>query len=70
MFWIESCAKQHIKVDNLPEKRSSAQIRIEQHSDFRWRRAKLVNNVWHDSESIAKCAAQSVANKMRYLKAM
>ena len=40
MFWIESCAQQQIWVDNLSKKRVSAQIRIEQHSDCRWRRAK------------------------------
>ena len=40
MFRIESCAKQQTLVVDLPEERESAQIRIEQHSDFRWRRAK------------------------------
>ena len=40
MFRIESCAKEQIVVDDLPEERESAQIRIEQHSDFGWRRAK------------------------------
>ena len=40
MFRIESCAKQQTLVVDLPEERESAQIRIEQHSNFRWRRAK------------------------------
>ena len=40
MFRIESYAKQQVCIDDLSEKRASAQIRIEQRSDFRWRRAK------------------------------
>ena len=40
MFRIESCAKQQVCIDDLSEERASAQIRIEQRSDFRWRRAK------------------------------
>ena len=38
MLQIESCAKQQI--DDLSDKRASAQIRIEQHSYFRWRHSK------------------------------
>ena len=40
MFRIESCATQQILVNDLSGIRASAQIQIEQHSDFRWRRAK------------------------------
>ena len=40
MIRIESCAKQQVWIDDLSEERASAQIRIEQRSDFRWRRAK------------------------------
>ena len=40
MFRIESCAKQQVCIDDLSEERASAQIQIEQHSDFRWLRAK------------------------------
>ena len=38
-FLFKSCTKQQIQVDNLPEKRESAKIQIEQHtehSNFRW----------------------------------
>ena len=57
-FQITSCAKQQIQVDDLSEERVSAQIRTEQHSDFRWWQAKAWNNVWHDSESIASFATK------------
>ena len=36
----KSSAKQQIYVDDLCEENASAQIRIEQHSDFRWQSAK------------------------------
>ena len=36
MFWIESCAKQQILINDLSEKRSSVQIPIKTVSDFRW----------------------------------
>ena len=35
MFQIESCAKQQVWIENLSEERESAQILIEQHSNFR-----------------------------------
>ena len=40
MSWSESCANQQVWMDNLSKKRASAQIQIEQHSDFRWQCAK------------------------------
>ena len=40
MFRIEPCAKQQVCIDDLSEDRAFAQIRIEQRSDFRWRRAR------------------------------
>ena len=40
MFRIESCAKQQVWIDDMSEERASAQIQIEQPSDFRWRLAK------------------------------
>ena len=43
MFRIESCAKQQIKIIQINDrsaKMASAKIPTEQHSDFRWRRAK------------------------------
>ena len=40
MLRIESCAKQQIKVNDLSQIRESAQIRIKQHSNFRWWSAK------------------------------
>ena len=45
MFLIESCAKQQIQNDDLSEKRSSAQIPIEQHSHSRW----LCTKAWKQS---------------------
>ena len=35
MFLVESCAKQQVSVQDLSEERMSAQICIEQHSNFR-----------------------------------
>ena len=46
MFRIESCAKLCLQPNrsqtkcDLPQERTSAQIRIDQHSDCRWRREK------------------------------
>ena len=51
MFNIESCAKQQIYINNLSEKRVSAQIPSEQHSHFRWPLKDL--RIWHNSELIA-----------------
>ena len=36
MIWIKSCAKQQIQINDHSEKRTSSQISIEQHSNFRW----------------------------------
>ena len=36
MFRIESCAKQQVLIEDLSKERASAQIQIEQHSNFRW----------------------------------
>ena len=41
----KSCAKQQIKIDDLPEERASGQIRIEWHSNFKGGAQKLGNNV-------------------------
>ena len=63
MFQIESCAKQQVCIDNLSEERVSAQIQIEQCSDFRWLRAKLGNNVRRNSESIATKICSQIGHK-------
>ena len=63
MFRIESCAKQHVCIDDLSKERVSAQIRIEQRSDFRWLRAKLGNDVRRDSESIATKVCSQIGRK-------
>ena len=42
---IESCAKQQIEIDDQSRKRASAQILIDQHSYFRWWKAKLEENL-------------------------
>ena len=42
MFLIKSYVKQQIKIDYLPKKRASAQIQIEQCSNFRWLHAKAL----------------------------
>ena len=56
MFRIESCAKQQVCIDDLSKERASAQIRIEQRSDFKSSDCgaqRLGNDVRRDSESIA-----------------
>ena len=55
LFQIEFCAKQQLYINKLSQKRASAGISIEQHSNFRWLcildggAQKLGNYLWHDS---------------------
>ena len=63
MFRIESCAKQQVWIDDLSEERASAQVRIEQPSDFRWRAQMLGNDVRRDSESIATKVCCQIGHK-------
>ena len=66
MFRIESCAKQRVCIDDRSEERASAQIRIEQRSDFIWLRAKLGNDVRHNSESIATKVFSQIRRKLEW----
>ena len=54
-------------MDNLSEKRESAQISIKQHSNFRWRlpggAQKLAYYVWQDSESIETNVCSQIGRK-------
>ena len=54
MFWIESCAKQQIQIDELSKKRAFAQIRIWTAQQLHMAvQKKLGNYLWHDSDFIA-----------------
>ena len=65
MFQIESSANEWILIDDLSQKRASAQIRIEQHSNFLWWRAKAWK--WCLNRSQPKFAANLVTDAQTFI---
>ena len=63
MFWIKSCAKQQVSIDNLSEERASAQIELSSTETSDGGDQKLGNNVRRDSELIAIKVCSQIGRK-------